>query len=102
MDKNPYVAAASHANVYRLRTGRNETWNVAYFFNDGSLDAEDLLQQLLIVITACEIVGLKVKLQMSDAGGANQRASSLLTGTVNQRHQDGRPAETSLKYINPL
>ena len=75
--KDPYIEAATSANVFRLRTGRNETWNVAFYFNSGSLTGDDLVKQILTVITACEIVGLQVKLQMSDAGAGNPRAVSL-------------------------
>jgi len=56
----------------------------------------------LTVVTACEIVGLQVKLQISDAGGANARMAALLTGTNNQKFRPGKPDEVYLKYINPL
>ena len=52
-DENLHVGAATHANVFRLRTPKNKTWNVAYFLNCGSLDGQELIHQLLLVITCC-------------------------------------------------
>ena len=46
-------------------------WNVAYFYNSGSLEGDDIVKQILEVVVALEFVGLKVKLQMCDAGGGN-------------------------------
>ena len=48
--------AATYANVWRIRTYRNETWNVGYFYNDGYLDSDELLKQLLIILSSCEIL----------------------------------------------
>eukprot|EP00536_Pseudo-nitzschia_multiseries_P010146 jgi/Psemu1/25142/gm1.25142_g len=77
-NKDPYFEPATYANVFRARTARNQTFNVAYFFNSGSLDGDDVLRQLLHVIAALEFVGFKVVMQMSDAGGANTSALALL------------------------
>ena len=74
-----YLGVATMVNIFRLRTAFNQTWNVAYYFNCGSLDGDELLRQLIIVIIACELVGIKIKLQMSDAGGANMKAAAYLT-----------------------
>ena len=74
--KDPYIEVATSANVFRLRTGRNETWNVAFYFNSSSLTGDDLVKQILTVISKCEFLGLQVKLQMSDAGVGNPRAFS--------------------------
>ena len=74
------------------------------FFNSGLLfDSDDLLKQLLVVITACELVGLQVKLQISDAGGANARMLALLTKTFNQKCLPGEnPSKDQLSYTNPM
>jgi hypothetical protein len=90
-ERGTYVGAATFANVFRLRTCFNQTWNVAYFFNCGSLDGDDIVKQLLMVITACELVGLIVKLLMSDAGGGNTRALGLLTKNKCNRLKSGKP-----------
>ena len=37
-DDNLYNLTASHANVFRVRTTKNQTFSLVYFFNCGSLD----------------------------------------------------------------
>eukprot|EP00536_Pseudo-nitzschia_multiseries_P000756 jgi/Psemu1/1698/gm1.1698_g len=79
-DKDPYFEPATYANVFRAsRTARNQTFNVAYFINSGSLDGDYVLRQLLHVVAALECVGFKVMMQMLDAGGVNTSALALLT-----------------------
>ena len=89
-------------NIFRLRTAFNQTWNVAYYFNCGSLDGDELLRQLIIVIIACELVGIKIKLQMSDAGGANMKAAAYLTQNKCNGLPDGRPHVDCVRYTNPM
>ena len=96
-----YVDAATYANVWRLRTYDNRTWNVGYFFNSGSLDSDDLVKQLLIVLLVCRFVGLQTKLQMSDAGGANSRLIRVLSKNRKSIIQ-GVPEQSILKYVNPV
>ena len=74
-----YVDAATYGNVSRLRTYENRIWNVGYFFNSGSLDSDDLVNQLLIVLLLCGFVELQIKLQMFDAGWANSRLIRVLS-----------------------
>ena len=67
------------------------------FFNSGSLDHDDLLRQILTVLTACEMVGLQINFQMSDA-----KVLSVLTGTVGTKIEKGAPSEESCRWVNPL
>ena len=60
--KKSYLGVATMVNIFRLRTAFNQTWNVAYYFNCGSLDGDELFRQLITVIIACELVGIKIKL----------------------------------------
>ena len=41
-----------YANLWLIRTSRNETWSIGYFFNDGHLDSDELFKQLLIVLSS--------------------------------------------------
>ena len=50
-----------------------------FFLNDGTLDGDALIKQILYVLTCCELAGLQVQSLVSDAGGNNFRAFSLLT-----------------------
>ena len=38
-----YLGVATMVNIFRLRTAFNQTWNVGYFFNCGSLDGDEVL-----------------------------------------------------------
>ena len=97
-----YVGVATMVNVFCLRTAFNQTWNVAYYFNCGSLDGDELLRQLIIVIIACELVGIKIKLQMSDAGGANMKATAYLTKDKCNSLPAGKPNLKCVRYTNPM
>eukprot|EP00536_Pseudo-nitzschia_multiseries_P005420 jgi/Psemu1/12527/gm1.12527_g len=101
-DKDPYFEPATYAKVFRARTARNQTFNVAYFFNSGCLDGDDVLRQLLHVIVALGFVGFKVMMQMPDAGGANTSALALLTSNKCNRLPHGKPPVASVAYTNPL
>ena len=100
--KEPYVGASTYANVFKLRTARNKTWTLAYYFNTGSLDGDDVIKQLLDVLAATEIVGMKVYGQVSDAGGGNIGAITLLTKNKCNGLKDGKPEKEDLQYVNPL
>ena len=52
---------------------------MSLFLNDGTLDGDTLIKQMLYVITCCELVGLQVQTLVSNAGGNNFCAFSLLT-----------------------
>ena len=57
-----YLGVATMVNIFYLRTGFNETWNIAYFLNYGNMDGGELLRQLFNVIIVCELVGIMIKL----------------------------------------
>jgi len=97
-----YNGAATHANVFRARTTQNETWNLAYFLNCGSLDGDELVRQILLVTTCCELVGLLVQCLISDAGGGNAGALRLLTGGKCSKLKTGIPFKESFSFVNPL
>ena len=97
-----YMSAASYANVFRVRTEKNHAWNVAYFLNDGTLDGDALIKQILYVITCCELAGLQVQSLVSDAGGNNFRAFSLLTKALITKLMRGFMEMEGVSFINPL
>ena len=97
-----YVGAATYCNIWRARTDYNQTYNVGYFFSCGDMDGDDVVKQLLQVITACEVVGINVSWQMSDAGGANTRSLALLTNDQCNNLPDGKPSADCLRYVNPI
>ena len=66
------------------------------------MDGDDVVKQSLQVITACELVGMHVSWQMSDAGGANTRSLALLTNDQCNNLPDVKPAPCCLRYQNPI
>ena len=101
-DENLHVGAATHANVFRLRTPKNKTWNVAYFLNCGSLDGQELIHQLLLVITCCHLAGFWVLCIVSDAGGGNKGLVALLTKGKSNRIGPGLPDKIKISFKNPM
>jgi hypothetical protein len=61
---------AKKVNLFRIRTIYGISENFEFFYNDGSLTGDDLLEQVLRVIMLCEMTGLRVYILVSDAGGA--------------------------------
>jgi hypothetical protein len=79
-DDNNYTDAM-YVNVFHLKTSNGLAHNAEYFFDVGSLSSDDLLGDLVWVITMCKIVGTQIHKTDCDAGGPN-------TGTVNSLHHE--------------
>jgi hypothetical protein len=73
---------ALYVNQWRIRTAFNKSANVEFFFNDGSLNGNELLFQLFHVCNQLNNVNIIVLLLMFDAGGSNSRLASLLRHSV--------------------
>ena len=101
-EETSYVGAASKANVFRARTGKNQSWNIAYFLNCGSLDGDTIVKQILHVITCCEMAGLSVQGFVSDAGPNNVRAFTLITRGKCLKLCKGLLKKDSVSFRNPL
>ena len=69
---------AKSVQQYRFRSTCNHTVNGEFFYNNGSLTADEILSQLLQVISSFEMIGCKIFMILSDAGGNNSRLFSLL------------------------
>ena len=61
-----------------------------------------MIKQILYVITCCELVGLQVQTLVSDAGGNNFCAFSLLTQAMITQLMRGFMAKEGVSFINPL
>ena len=72
-----YVPAV-YVNQWRFRSVHGVLHNAEFFFNDGSLDGDELLDQLTHVLLSYELVGAKVLGIVSDAGGNNAGLIKLL------------------------
>ena len=60
---------AKSVQQYRFRSTEGKTINGEFFYNNGSLTADEMLSQLLQVITSFELVGCKIFMVLADAGG---------------------------------
>ena len=85
-----------------MSQNREPRLECCFFLNDGTLDGDTLIKQILYVITCCELVGLQVQTLVSDAGGNNFRAFSLLTQAMITQLMRGFMARDGVSFTNPL
>ena len=69
-----------YANQWRFRSTKNLVHNADFFFNNGSLDGNELIRQMMLVVMAYEFIGVKIFGIVSDAGGGNTKMFKLLQG----------------------
>ena len=69
---------AVYANQWRFRSCCNEIHTAEYFFNNGNLDADEILRQLIHVTTNYENISIQIHGVCSDAGGSNEGLFSAL------------------------
>ena len=69
---------ATYVNQWWYRSTDGRVYNAMAFFNSGSLSADVVLRQLIIVIMACEIVGSMVFHFVCDAGWSFQKVFTYL------------------------
>ena len=77
-----YSKPATQVNQWRYRSVDGQTYNLEFWFNSGSLKAEELLHQFRQVVTRCENVGARVLGMVCDAGGNNACLYKLLSGVL--------------------
>jgi hypothetical protein len=69
---------ATDVNSFRLKTSNDFSHNREYFYNNGSLKADEILGQLLWVITCYKIDDVQIHGTNMDAGGNNAGAVNSL------------------------
>ena len=69
-----------YVNQWRFRSTNNLVHNADFFFNNGSLDGNELIRQMIQVVMSYEFIGVKVFGIVSDAGGGNTKMFKLLQG----------------------
>ena len=57
--KNPQKKATVYANQWRFRSTNNLVHNADFFFNNGSLDGNELIRQMIQVVVSYEFIGVK-------------------------------------------
>ena len=71
---------ATYVQLYRLCLLNGNAHNIQYFFNDGFLTGNEILGQLINIITMLSTIDIDIYGVTSDAGGSNARLFSLLRG----------------------
>ena len=89
-----------YANQWRFRSTRNLVHNADFFFNDGSLDGNELIRQMIQVVLSYEFIVVKIFGIVSDAGGGNSKMFRLLQGhhTIKGPWPDAK----CLSFVNPV
>ena len=73
-------ATRVYANQWSFRSTNNLVHNADLFFNNGSLDRNELIRQLIQVVISYEFIGVKIFGVVSDAGEGNTKMFKLLQG----------------------
>ena len=68
----------TYVNQFRLRTCKNVSISLEFFFNDGTLDGNELMYQLFHVQSMLNNVGIDILMLSMDAGGNNTRLAHML------------------------
>ena len=74
--------------------------NADFFFNDGSLDGNELIRQMIQVVLSYEFIGVKIFGIVSDTGGGNSKMFRLLQGHHNIKGP--WPDAKCLSFVNPV
>ena len=70
------------------------------FFNNGSLDGNELIRQMMLVVLSHEFIGVKIFGIVSDAGGGNTKMFKLLQG--HNEIKGPWPDAECLSFANPV
>ena len=92
--------ATVYANQWRFRSTLNLVHNADFFFNNGSLDGNELIRQMILVISSYEFIGVKIFGIVSDAGGGNSKMFRLLQG--HNAIEGPWPDANCLSFTNPV
>ena len=88
-----------YAKQWRFRSTNNLVHNADFFFNNGSLDGNELIRQMIQVVVSYEFIGVKIFGIVSDAGGGNTKMFKLLQG--HNVVKGPWPDAKCLSFVNP-
>ena len=69
---------AVYVNQWRFRSTNNVVHNSNFFFNNGSLDGDELLSQMIHVVCGYKKMGATINGLLCDPGGSNRGLFKLL------------------------
>jgi len=92
---------AKYVNQWRYRSVQGRSFNCEFWYNNGSLNGETLLEQFTQVVINCEIVGCRVLGFCCDAGGGNTGLMTHLRGGIDIPDEVGWLSEDIIRTPNP-
>ena len=72
LDQDNTLHHANYVNQWKFRSVYGETRNLEFFFNDGTLDGNEMLRQFLHIIMCLDVIGVEVYGLCLDGGGSNR------------------------------
>ena len=72
LDKEYSPHDAKYVNQWKFSSVYNETRNLELFFNDGTLDGNEMLRQFLHILFCLNVIGVEVYGLCLDGGGSNR------------------------------
>ena len=100
-DEDDSYESVSYVNQFCLRTTTGKRHNAEYFFNTGSLTGDDLIAQIMHVISCYEAVGVKIFGLILDAGGGNKSLYRLLTKRTIDKNKVWLDND-EISFLNPF
>ena len=92
---------ATYVNQWRYRSITGHTYNCEFWYNNGALKGDALLQQFTRVVMNCEMIGSRVFGLVCDAGGNNARLFALLREGGQLFPADAWVNEDAVRTVNP-
>ena len=68
-----------YANQWRFRSTKGLVHNSDFYFNNGSLNGNELVRQFIDVVTSYESIGIKIYGIVSDGGGGNTKIFNMIS-----------------------
>ena len=100
-DIDDFNEPATYVNQWRYRSVTGRTYNCEFFYNNGTLSGDALLEQFTRVVMNCETIGSRVLSLVCDAGGNNVRLISLLREGGLLFPTSAWVGEESVRTVNP-
>jgi hypothetical protein len=91
---------ATYVQMYRLCLLNGKAYNLQYFFNNGTLTGNEILGQLINIITMLSTIDIDIYGLTSDAGGSNARLFALLRCGI-KLGDDGWLGEDVVTFDHP-
>jgi len=92
---------ATHVNQWRYRSISGRSYNCEFWYNNGMLSGDTLLEQFTRVVMNCESIGSRVMGMVCDGGGNNARLMSLLRESGAAFPTEAWVGEDAVRTKNP-